>query len=75
MKILAITSTIIIAISLTACGGGKTDTNVVATPNTSAQTPAAINPSTTSPAQTSEGKLIIDNGRGTTNGHDTERVK
>lgn len=44
---------------LTACGGGGSETAGV----------------TSNPTTSTSGKLVIDNGRGTTNNQDTERVK
>ncbi len=60
-KIIQLGSALFVAIVITACGGGGTDT--------------AGNTDPTNPPSESAGKLIIDNGRGTTNNQDTERVK
>ncbi|MCF6189636.1 MAG: hypothetical protein L3J51_04085 [Cocleimonas sp.] len=59
-KIIQLGSALFVSIVITACGGGGTDT---AGNNDPANPP------------TESGKLIIDNGRGTTNNQDTERVK
>jgi len=58
-KLIQLSAAIFVSIVITACGGGGTDT--------------ADNPNPADP--TVSGKLIIDNGRGTTNNQDTERVK
>ncbi len=67
---------------LTACGGGSSDkkASVAATPSTPSSPDRATNPvNPTSPSPTSpttdSTELVIDNGRGTTNGHDTEQPK
>lgn len=60
-KIIQLGFALFVAIVITACGGGGTDT--------------AGNTSPTNPPSESAGKLIIDNGRGTTNNQDTERAK
>ncbi|MEE9327515.1 MAG: hypothetical protein V3U71_09500 [Cocleimonas sp.] len=68
---------------LTACGGGSSNetTSVAPTPspdratnpvNPSSPSSTPVNP--TSPT-TDSTELVIDNGRGTTNGHETELPK
>ena len=59
-KITLFITAVFCTIVLTACGGGGSETAGI----------APINPTTST-----SGKLIIDNGRGTTNNQDTERVK
>lgn len=61
-QITGITTTFLITILLTACGGGGSD--------------GATTPSTpsTPDTQSDSGTLIIDNGRGTTNNQDTEKA-
>ena len=69
LKILSVTlSTVAISLTLTGCGGGGS--NSVAAPSSTSNPPA-----TTPPATSDTGKLIIDNGRGTSNNQDTERPK
>ena len=58
-KIIQLGTALFVSIVITACGGGGTDTA------------GNNNP----PPSVESGKLIIDNGRGTTNNQDTERVK
>jgi hypothetical protein len=58
-NIILISTALLCSAMLTACGGGS-DT-------------AGITPS--NPTPSTNGKLVIDNGRGTTNNQDTERVK
>ena len=61
MKNLTLLATALLcSVVLTACGGGSADT-------------AGVSPGNPSPSTT--GKLVIDNGRGTVNNQDTERVK
>ncbi len=62
-KITLFITAVFCTIVLTACGGGGSETAGV----------APTNPS--NPTTSTSGKLIIDNGRGTTNNQDTERVK
>jgi hypothetical protein len=63
-NLILLTTALVCSVVLTACGGGGSelaDSN--ATPNYG------------TPPNSIEGKMIIDNGRGTTNNQDTERVK
>lgn len=59
-RLIQLSTALLVSIVITACGGGGTD--------------AATNkPDPADPSLS--GKLVIDNGRGTTNNQDTERVK
>lgn len=61
-KLIQVSTALLVSIVITACGGaGDGGTNVIKKPD-------PVDP-------TESGKLIIDNGRGTTNNQDTERVK
>ena len=58
-KLIQLSAALFVSLVITACGGGGTDTA------------GNNNP----PPSVEAGKLIIDNGRGTTNNQDTERAK
>ena len=64
MKNLTLLATALLcSVLLSACGGGGSETTSVEPTNPTIPTPST------------SGKLVIDNGRGTTNNQDTERVK
>lgn len=63
-NIIFMSTVLLLSAVLSACGGGG-ESAAVETAN-----PGKINPGTPK-----AGNLIIDNGRGTTNNQDTERVK
>jgi major membrane immunogen (membrane-anchored lipoprotein) len=60
-KKIGISAVLLLTMLLTACGGGSDVAN--------------NNPTDPTAPTDKSGKLIIDNGRGTTNNQDTERVK
>jgi len=66
-KVILFATALICSVVLSACGGGSNVTSV------DTSTGVTTNPGT--PPKSIEGKMIIDNGRGTTNNQDTERVK
>lgn len=75
MKNLTLLSVLLISASavLTACGGGESTSSTGGADANTPTTTTSTTPNT--PTTGATGKLIIDNGRGTTNNQDTERVK
>lgn len=60
---------------LTACGGGASNKAAIvsATPITPSSPDRATTPDNPTSPTTDSTELVIDNGRGTTNGHETEQ--
>ncbi|MEE9309885.1 MAG: hypothetical protein V3U64_02610 [Cocleimonas sp.] len=61
-KLTLLITALVCSVVLTACGGGESNV-------------ASVQTNHGTPPKSIEGKMIIDNGRGTTNNQDTERVK